>query len=74
MCSMALATMASGVGCPYAFRIRLESEPVLTPMRMGTFLSPAAFTTAFTLSALPMLPGLMRSPSTPCLSASRASR
>ena len=64
--------MASAL-TPYLATISLGREPLFTPMRMGTPLSEAAFTTASTLAREPMLPGLMRSPEIPASRACKAS-
>jgi hypothetical protein len=50
----------------------LSRLPALTPMRMEQPWSRAAFTTSFTRSALPMLPGLMRRHAAPAFAASMA--
>ena len=51
-----------------------SSEPLLTPTRIGIFLSFATSTTACTRSLLPMLPGLILILSAPCSMAAIASR
>ena len=54
-----LTASASAVTPPY-FSIRSFSrDPEFTPTLIGIFLDLAASTTAFTLSRLPMLPGLI---------------
>ena len=63
--SSALSTIPSAVTPPYFSRRFFSSEPLLTPTRMGIFLSFATFTTAATFSRDPMLPGLMRILSAP---------
>src|SRR3954466_2329838 len=62
----ALSTRASGVALPYFSSSRLSSDPALTPMRIGTPASPAAFAISFTLSSnCLMLPGLTLTPAQP---------
>ena len=73
-CRRALSTMAAAVAPPARARMSFSSDPELTPIRMGTPLSPAARTTSRTFSGEPMLPGLRRRPSTPASSAARARR
>ena len=68
------STMAWGVTPPYLARMGFSREPPLTPMRMGMFLRAQARATAFTRSAPPMLPGLMRTVSAPASTHSRARR
>ena len=70
----ALSTIPSAVGQPYRSTMSSSSEPALTPMRMGTFRSLAAFTTSRTRSRDPMLPGLSRMQCMPAAIAARASR
>ena len=74
MCRSALSTMPSAVGQPCFATMSSSSEPALTPMRMGTLRSRAAFTTSRTRSRAPMLPGLRRMQWMPAESAARASR
>ncbi|OQC09022.1 MAG: hypothetical protein BWX75_01352 [Candidatus Cloacimonetes bacterium ADurb.Bin088] len=58
---------------PYLATSSLGSEPLFTPMRMGTPRSAARRTTSATFSREPILPGLMRKPSMPASRAARAS-
>ena len=51
----------------------MGSEPELAPIRIGIPRAFAAFTTSATLSAPPMLPGLMRTAATPASTAFSAS-
>ena len=63
--SKALSTSPSAV-TPWYFSTRFFSkEPLFTPTRIGMLRSFATSTTAFTRSALPILPGLMRILSAP---------
>ena len=71
-CRAALSTIASGVGPPWRSRSSFSREPPFTPMRIGTARSFAARTTSATRRALPMLPGLRRTPATPASIARRA--
>ena len=66
--------MASGVGPPYFASRSFSRLPPLTPMRMGMPAARQASATRRTFSFGPMLPGLMRSLSTPASAARRASR
>ena len=68
------STMAWGVTPPYFSNRGFSREPPLTPMRMGMFRRAQAWATAFTRSAPPMLPGLMRILSAPAATHSRARR
>ena len=70
----ALSTMASGVGPPNFSRMCFSTEPEFTPMRIGRWRAFAAFTTACTRSAPPMLPGFKRILSTPDSIAASARR
>jgi hypothetical protein len=65
----ALSTIPSAVGQPCLSTMSSSRDPALTPMRMGTARSRAAFTTSRTRSAEPMFPGLSRMQ---CIPASRA--
>ena len=67
------STIASGQTPPYLASRGFSKEPPLTPMRMGTPRWAQAWATAFTWSAPPMFPGLMRTLSAPAAMASRAS-
>ena len=71
-CSSADSTSASGLGSPYFSSRCFSSEPALTPMRMDTLWSRAAWITSRTRSGLPMLPGLMRRQAAPLWAASMA--
>ena len=66
------STRASGQTLPYLARMSCSKLPPLTPMRMGIFFCRQASATAFTRSGEPMLPGLMRTLSTPAAMHSRA--
>ena len=57
--SNALSTNPSAVTFPYFSTIFFSKEPLFTPTRIGTLYSFALSTTAFTLSAEPILPGLI---------------
>ena len=70
----ALSTIASGVGPPNFSRMCFSTEPEFTPMRIGRWRAFAAFTTACTRSAPPMLPGFKRILSTPDSIAASARR
>ena len=60
------STSASGVALPYLSKMRLSSEPALTPMRIETPASLAARAIAPTWSSnLRMLPGLTRTAAQP---------
>ena len=68
----ALSTSASGVALPYFSRIRLSSEPALTPMRMEVPRSWAALAISLTWSSnLRMLPGLTRTAAQPASMAAK---
>jgi len=74
MCRAADSTIPSAVGHPCRSTMSCSSDPALTPMRMGTSRSRAAFTTSRTRSRDPMFPGLSRTPCIPAASAASASR
>src|SRR3954453_6254560 len=60
------STRASGVALPYLASRRLSREPALTPIRIGTRASEAAFAISATLSSKAlMLPGLTRTAAQP---------
>src|SRR3954469_7271371 len=60
------STSASAVALPYFSSRRLSSEPALTPIRIGTRASEAAFAISLTLSSnWRMLPGLTRTAAQP---------
>src|SRR5699024_10709386 len=60
------STSASGVALPYFSISRLSRDPALTPMRMDTPASAAAFEISLTWSSnLRILPGLTRTPAQP---------
>ena len=73
-CRIADSTMPRAVGSPSFSRMSISSDPLLTPIRIGTPFSVAFSTTARTRFSPPMLPGLMRSLSTPASSARSAIR
>jgi hypothetical protein len=66
--------MAAGVGPPCFLSSSRSTEPLFTPMRMGTPAARAACTTRSTLSGPPMLPGLIRRPLMPASTACTARR
>ena len=72
-CSSASSTSAAAVSSWASSRRCLGSEPELAPIRIGIPRALAAFTTSATLSAPPMLPGLMRTAATPASTAFSAS-
>ena len=66
------STSASGVALPYLASSRLSSEPALTPMRIETPASAAAFAISPTLSSKAlMLPGLTRTAAQPASMAAK---
>ena len=68
----ALSTSASGVALPYLSRIRLSSEPALTPIRIEVPRSLAALAISLTWSSnLRMLPGLTRTAAQPASMAAK---